>query len=56
MEQLQEERKDKIAALRADVYSDVKVRRSLLSVTCERVVIYVHLFSLGFISDSALKK
>lgn len=44
MEQLQEERKDKIAALRADIYSDVKVRRSLLSVTCERVVIYVHLF------------
>lgn len=30
MEQLQEERKDEIAALRADVYSEVKVRRSLL--------------------------
>lgn len=29
MEQLQEERKDEIAALRADIYSDVKVRRSL---------------------------
>lgn len=31
MEQLQEERKDEIAALRADIYSDVKVRVPVMS-------------------------
>lgn len=39
MEQLQEERKDEIAALRAEVYSEVKVRRSLSGSPASRVPI-----------------